>query len=586
MQQIVYSRRTHAVVLSYFIAVIILMGLLCLTAFAADPVKPKWTTDNCSTAFTHCANVTTKETWSKDGNFIYFFLEAMMDKNNTNYGNTTVWYVGENFDVSWAQSLVGQSFNVVRFSPRGSERAYPEITCGSGHYKNSDCQPDLRCTIDISHSGLNMSHYSIEETARDLEWTLKTLGENMRNVVVAEGLGTFIVQRMLKQTPSMDNVFVVMAGYTHPTYFDLFRSLGNYDEALQELLWYCDMDESYTCISRTGAFEGMWNRFENVMHAAKENTLKCNKKLDWGVKPEKMYSEYSAIVAGLLKFPHHFLLQPQFELMQLIPSFIYRLQRCEPRDVDALTQLYKYLNGGAGVACPPFIPQRYNWLVNELVLSPPPRNPDTLYAQIAVSRLVLPNISVLRELYNIYNNYPKYNVTDRTIGSTQTKLLLLPSDMDAVFSHGMSVMATRVYNTDTHFLPHQVGFPLTGSASNCLQANLLSVRATGEWANAANCTASPKYKLDFINLNARAYYGVFDPWDFTSPNDPEILANDTTPTVKPSGPTDFNKGFNKTTIVFAFFFAVTLIAFLTLSYFYWKKRQTMFSGDFYSNLNH
>lgn len=568
------------------------VGLLSLTAVAIDPPKPEWGTNDCHGSFTQCANVTTKESWLEDGKSIYFFLDAIVGGEGGKWGNTTVWYVGEKFDVAWAEDLQTQSFNVVRFSPRGSELAYPHVTCSPDYYSSDHgCQPNVSCADEIARSGLNMAHYSIAETAADLAWVLQTLGAGMKNVVVAEGLGTFVVERMLKNFDKLQNISVIMAGYTHPEYFDIFESIGNYDAVLQRVLSLCEQDASVACISRTGAFEGLWNRFVNVMEAAKAGTLECNSQLNWGVNPEAMHDEYRAILAALLKTPQHFLLPSQTALVQLIPSFIYRLQRCEKEDQLALTHLHSYLKLGRRSRCPSFIPQRYNWLVNEFTLSKSPVTPEELISRLAVDRQVLPNISVLQKFYDFYEAHPKYNVTDKAISKTDVKMLLLPSDMDPVFSFGAATLAVAVYGATVRFLPHQTGFPVASTASECITHNLLHLRAHDSWDVADRCKLSSRYDLDFINFDARDYYNVADAWEFTKPNMPEPLPDSPTtfPTDAPSGPDDDNTGGSRGAVaVLAVFLALTLLTVLGGGlYVYWTKtRHGGLSGDLYANLSY
>ncbi|RNF27567.1 uncharacterized protein Tco025E_00217 [Trypanosoma conorhini] len=558
-------------------------------ALAADPPTPSWGRDGCHAGFKFCANVTTKETWSADGKNIYFFLDLVVDGTDVNMANTTVWYVGDNFDLGWATDLSKASFNVVRFSPRGSEFAYPQITCNPDYYsREAQCLPNASCAAEIARSGLDMAHYSTTETANDLVWVLKTLGKGRQNVLVSEGLGNLVVQRVMERGDGMKNVSVVMAGFTHPEYFDVFTSIGGYDGALQRLLAFCEEDGSMLCVSRVGAFEGMWNRVVNVMKAAKANTLPCNSRLDWGVAPKDMHREYITVLATLLKKPQNFLMPSEWRLPQLIPSFIYRLQRCTEGDQAALNNLYAFLHSGPRARCPPFVPQRYNWLVNELTLIRPPLPPGELFAETSKNRLVLPIPTLWQKMYEVYNAYPKYDATPAVVAAAKMPLLLLPSDIDPVFPFGMAALASTGYDATVRLLPHQSSFPVAASASDCVKQNLIYFRAHRAWADAGRCQVDGSYKLDFIHFDAYEFYRVGDAWEFTTPNTPEPTANasTTTTTAAPHAPGAKNCS-NRAVSVLTVLFLLAVFGLAGLSYLYWRKTQSFrLSDDFYSNLNH
>ncbi|KEG10627.1 hypothetical protein DQ04_03491040 [Trypanosoma grayi] len=567
---------------------IALSVLTCPTVLAEDPPQPTWSKEGCSSGFSLCANVTTKESWADGGKNIYFLVDVLPDQDGFNNTNVTVWYVGENYQDTWAYHLSKIHFNVVRFSPRGSDLAYPQINCRPEYFnEDRNCYPSVSCAEEIARSGLNLARYSIEETANDLAWVLETLGSGKQNVVVAEGLGTFIVQQMLQTKKELVNVSVIMADFTHPEHFDTFESFNGYDGALQRLLRYCDDAEGFMCATRVGAFEGMWNRFVNVMTAAKLGTLKCNTRLRWGVKPEEMHREYRAVVAALLKNPQHFLLEGQTALVQLLPSFIYRLQRCNDGDVAALEFLYGYITAPRRERCPPFIPQRYNWLVNELTLVPPMVSPQEFLDEMSLTRLVVPNITAVQPFFDVYNAYPKYRVPNRSIAKTETKMLLLLSDVDPVFPFVPASLAANAYGADVRILPHQNSFPVATSAEDCISRNLQSIRTAMKWTEASQCKLTADYKLDF-NLETKKYYGVVDAWEFTTSNAPEILVNATSTSTAPSPgePGHDEKCSKGGTVALAVFFVLSLVALGGVSYLYWRQsRVPKFSDDFYSNLS-
>ncbi|ORC87437.1 uncharacterized protein TM35_000222360 [Trypanosoma theileri] len=576
----------HVVALLWSIA---LATLFCPIVLAADPPAPAWKADGCSAGFSYCSNVTTKESWSSGDKLIYFSVDAVADSSDFYANNVTMWYVGENFQINWANSLFQKKFNVVRFSPRGSEFAYPQITCNANYYDKAHyCWPNASCAEEIARSGLRMEHYSITETANDLAWVLKTLGKGNQNVVVTEGIGSFVVHRMLKLYNNLDNVSVIMAGFGHPEYFDIFESIMGYDETLQRLLQYCEEDEGLRCVARVGAAEGMWNRFVNVMTAAEMNTLKCNSLLQWGVPPAEMHREYRAITAALLKNPQHFLMDNRRVVAQLIPSFIYRLQRCNAQDLVALQQLYTFVKSGPASQCPVFVPQRYNWLVNELTLTPPAVPPQELLQEARKVRQLLPNITVLQPLYDLYNAFPKYNVTDRKIARPVTKMLFILSDTDPVFPYGASALAATAYQGIYRSLPHQSGLPVGTSAAHCIEVNLDYFRQHLNWSDATACTLTSSYKIDFIGMDAREFYGTVDAWEFTIPNPPENVTDNTptTTTVAPSGPCNEKSTSSGATTVLAVFLTMSLIALLGVGYLYWKSTRVRFSDDFYTNLSH
>ncbi|EAN96932.1 hypothetical protein C3747_68g161 [Trypanosoma cruzi] len=576
----------------FFVSVLlhIFILLACfssLAALAADPPTPVWSRYGCNAGFNFCANVTTKESWSEDGNNIYLFLDALVYEDDIEKANTTVWYVGENFDDSWASDLRREAFDVVRFSFRGSEFAQPQITCRPDQYTKNHCMPSVECAEEIRRSGLNMMHYSTEETAKDLIWVIKQLGKGKLNVIVAEGLGSVVVQRALGMEDQLKNVSVVMAGFTHPQYFDIFKSINGYDAVLQRVLALCEGDKTLLCVSRVGALEGLWNRFVNVMRAAEANTLKCNKLLNWGADAKEMYTEYRSIVAALLKKPQNPLMLSDWKLLQLIPSFIYRLQRCEARDQQALTQLREFVRSTERNRCPLFVAQRYNWLLNEMILTRPPAPPKELMEAASMERLVMPSILLLQQLYDTYKAFPKYNATKISVARTRVPLLLLPSDIDPLFSLGMAAQASIIYGATIRRLPHQSNLPVANSASNCIKANLMHYRRHFEWADAAQCNLDNIYRLNFTAFDAYDFYGVTDAWEFTTPNMAEPPVNNSA-TNSTSPPCEgANEGSSRAMGFITVLFVLTLLGLFGMTYLYWTKARSLkFSDDFYSNLNH
>ncbi|ESL09152.1 hypothetical protein TRSC58_03134 [Trypanosoma rangeli SC58] len=562
-----------------------------LTALAADPPAPTWGRTGCHAGFKFCANVTTKESWSEDGENVYFFLDVVVDGTDVNKASTTVWYVGDNFDLGWATDLSKESFDVVRFLPRGSEFAYPQITCNPDYYSVADhCLPNASCAAEIACSGLNMTHYSTTETAKDILWVLNTLGKGRQNVLLSEGLGNFVVQRLLEMGESLKDLSVIMAGFTHPGYFDLFRSIRGYDEAMQRLLAFCEEDETARCVSHVGALEGMWNRLVNVMRAAEANTLPCNSRLDWGIDPTNMHREYRALLATMLKKPQHLLMLSEWELPQLIPSFIYRLQRCAEKDQAALNHLYVALHSEERAPCPLSVPQRYNWLVNELTLTRPPLSPEDLFAEALADRLVLPSLKDLQKMYDMYTAYPKYDAAPAVVVAAKVPLLLLLSDVDPVFPLGMAALASTLYDATLRLLPHQSSFPVASSASSCIKKNLIYFRAHLGWADAGQCQVDATYNLNFINFNAYEFYRVSDPWEFTTPNMPEptVAQSTTTTTTTTATPheSDTKERFKKAVVVLTILLLVALLGLSGVTYLYVKRTELFkFSDDFYSNLN-
>ncbi|EKF33396.1 hypothetical protein MOQ_002737 [Trypanosoma cruzi marinkellei] len=581
-------RKSNLFSVAFLLHIFILLACFSsLAALATDPPIPFWSTYGCKEGFNFCANVTTKESWSEDGNSMYLFIDALMYEDDPEKANTTVWYVGDNFDDSWASDLRREGFNVVRFSFRGSEFAYPQVTCRPDQYVKDHCIPDVECAEEIRIFGLNMLHYSTKETAMDLIWVIKQLGKRYLNVIVTEGLGSLVVQRALEMEDELGNVSVIMAGFTHPQYFDIFESISGYDAVLQRVLARCEGDKSLLCISRVGALEGLWNRFVNVMRAAETNTLKCNKLLNWGISAKRMHTEYRSIVAALLKKPQNPLLLSDWKLLQLLPSFIYRLQRCDERDQRALTQLREFINSPERSRCPTFMLQRYNWLLNELVLKNPPPAPKTLMDTLSLERVVLPSITLLRQLYDTYNAFPKYSIAKITVARTQVPLLLIPSDIDPLFSLGMAAQASIDYGATVRRLPHQSNLPVANTAANCIKANLIHYRLNGRWADESQCKLDNIYHLDFTSFDAYDFYGVMDAWEFTTPNTAELLVNNSAAN-KTSPPCEGTSGGSSRAMGFiTVLFVLTLLGLFGMTYLYWTKARSLkFSDDFYSNLNH
>ncbi|KPI85231.1 hypothetical protein ABL78_5714 [Leptomonas seymouri] len=514
--------------------------LVCILLNAPAPVlagkddlpAPVWDTA-CKSPFKMCSNIETYRYWGeKPQERLHFAIDALMNDPN-NKGVLTVWLLMDDPDVEFAKELARSDLNVVVVYPRGTKQSTTYYTCAGAKTLHSDeCWISKECAEDLSarsteDSLFNASHFSADQVAHDLNWLILTLGDGRQNVVLVQGLSSVFALRLLQLHPQIP-VGVIAMDYVHPLFFDTYGYLGGVgqDLALQHLLALCD--DEVRCVGRLGAMEGSWTRLQTLMTLAKNNKLTCAKRLKWDGNKlwgSSFAEQLRSVLSLMLRYPAYPFLASNTELMSLIPSMLYRLQRCSDTDVKALDTLYTYITGMKGFTCPVDVYVQTHWLVNEFIQTPPPNKIAKYWSAEGSRRTLLPAESNINAFHTAAEKFPAVPRTAASkvlpVNATQ-RVLFISADVDPMSPCGASAQAVLAF----HQFDNSVkALELRGIANQpaavltpCIVNNLRFYKAHAEWAEPDQCTLDASKKLDFLNGPTKEYYGVSDAWDYDMPN--------------------------------------------------------------------
>jgi pimeloyl-ACP methyl ester carboxylesterase len=602
------------------LSAVVVATLLSLGLCSGAPLpNPQWEGFNTcpgqtSNFFENCANVTSYQDWAnsdKNPATVNFWL----GRTSQNSGPTpvaTIWYIGEtcleNY-VSrageWGNLLETYGYYVVEVHVRGSGFTWPTLDCGAA---NSDSygMPTVYCAGNITKD-VPIETFSYFQIANDLNFAISKLG-TAQNIVVADGFGTLIAQRMQNLFPNAANGYV-LGGLTQQANYDFFSSLTGYQPAMEQVLSYC-VDQPL-CAAQAGGGQDLRLVLQNVMAAAADGSLPCNKALNWGVP--SYAAAYANIFAMLLSNSADVFSATDGNTIAFIPAVLYRLQRCNAAsDVPVLTTLYRQLNISAAPqqitpldGCSVFPAQKFTYLFNEMTTQAPPPL-ATILAQ-ASSLLVYPPFSFMQAVYPLYATWPKYAVPagQLVLGGSGVQTLLLAGDVDVVMPYPQAQAAylsvtQKGGNYKFFRMPAVASKPLATNGAACV---LAAIRAVQNASNPAyNCPgAAPLDLMGQASGTGRLqYFGTDNTWAFTTVQ-PPILPSGQTPqpapsstpappgTPSPPGNSDDGdlKKAKDTAAAFIVLWILTLLG--AIGFYCYNKRKSGSSydgrGDFYTNLN-
>lgn len=556
----------------------------------------------------------------KDNNQRLFYtlrVEAIF-KNPDN--QVTAWYVGDTISSDTLHSFVETAqVNVVVVSPRGGRDAKPSLTCGGDDVKldptrcwpTPACAAKLKSQLDQRTSHFNnytlndadvvdLGLFALDQHAADLEFVIGQLTPaNGQNIIIAEGLRGAVVMRYLARSPDRTNPAVMFINPPpSPEHYHFLGGNGGnstspsspslsfygpaLDAALQRLFTLCDQDA--TCSYRLGATEGGWSRYLNIKRSLENGLLPCVEQLEWGSSTpaandktqmnhhssvfENGYSSRwrsgnGPVVAEALQYMLFYIFyqrgiaaatEPQ--LLSIVPSILYRLQRCDAGDVKALNTLYTYLypfinsegvtkapgsdRGGCAEAD---VMHKYVWLLNDFQTNNKngdagattlgddtnvnvPINFDrTKFEKLSGSKYrnlfeqqegqtLYPPQEALKVLQSVAANFPGYTNANsvRTdiarIASTKAKVLLFFSDLDIFFPLSATTQLLGSYGTNGGYvqLRYMRGsghLPLSGnSITSCIVQNLKAFKETFQFAGPEVCLPSGERSASYASCSA------------------------------------------------------------------------------------
>ncbi|KAG5496408.1 hypothetical protein JKF63_02710 [Porcisia hertigi] len=524
-----------SLLLALLIGCVLFSGLANVAAKGDVLPTPTWSR-YCATPFEACSTIEVYQYWEEKKNRLNFTVDALL-KEPSSKDTLTIWMVMDDPDINVAKSFFREGIDVVIVHTRGSHQSDSFMTCAKTSkpydeqcWMSEACATELAAAASMTGSPLNMSHYTADQAAHDLNRALRTLGNERFNVVLGQGLSSMLVLRFLQHHQDT-RAAVVLLDYVNPLKFDVYKYFGGsgMDVALQHILALCD--DQVGCVGRLGATEGSWHRLVALMNRAKEGKLSCARRLKWGSNKGDatvFFDRLRAVLALMLRYPAYPFLRSKADLLSLIPSFLYRLQRCSDQDVAALNKLFDYLGGEKNYECPGSIPLQMHWLVNHFISEAAPDNIGVFHKSAAASRLFLPALRSLSSFHAAATKFPRIPRSAASqvlpVNATQ-QILLLAADADALLPEGAaSQLALAFHKLGSSVQVRQVrGIANQPAAmlTTCLTYNLKMLKEHGRWADEARCTLDSPYQIDFFNSATDVYYGTSDAWDFDKPNTDE-----------------------------------------------------------------
>ncbi|CAD2215998.1 hypothetical protein ADEAN_000345600 [Angomonas deanei] len=523
------------------LATIFIVFLALLGVTEAGLPNPGWST-NCQSGFTHCADVKVYSDWAKESSEqIMFHIDAYL---HDPIDSVTVWLLHDGrlkdseevAKTLWREAVV----SVILVHPRGGYGGSPSLRCDGS---TSDGWPDAKCAGSVTADKLGMNAFSTTQVAKDLDWLLGHFNKGKMNVIVGQGVNSLAVLRLLQTSSTRGGEAYVIAGGVSPPHFDVYAQLHQHVEyALHTVLRACEREMQ--CAGRLGATEGATSRLNNVLQSLKEDTLPCGHQLGWSKKSSDTYGLVVELLYRLVA-QTPLVVSSEPALVSVLPSVLYRLQRCTVEDMKALTFLRNYVNklvGSNKAIESSTVLQQFNWLVNEL------SSPGTMKA-VDIKKLdksppsAFASTALLGRYKTVYDGFPRYSITD-TIKDTPNKLLLLAADSDPTYSlpqfTGLAALHEKVLHNTAHtcVVAGSSQLPLHRPRHlSCLLLHIKQYKANQRWAAATACATDngngrpnddanaaegieftdEGSAFNFIHVNAEAYYGGKDAWEFTVP---------------------------------------------------------------------
>jgi hypothetical protein len=499
----------------------------------ADLPQPGWDSA-CSSPFMFCSKVEVYRYWGEYPQERLTFTVDAMSNDINNKGILTVWMLMDQPDIEFAKELVKNDFTVIVIHPRGTKLSTTHYTCPDvKEPRNGQCWISEQCAAELTTANgkqnyfWNASHFAGEQVAQDVAHLMKTLGDGRKNVLLTQGLSSVFALRMLQLRPDLD-VGVIAIDYVHPELFDTYGYLGGtgLDVALQHLLALCD--DEVTCVGRLGAVEGSWARAQTLMALAKKGKLTCAKRLNWGNSKfwgSSFAEQFRSVLALMLRYPAYPFLPSNIDLMSLVPSMLYRLQRCNDGDVKALNTLYTYVTNTKGFTCPEDVYVQMLWLKNDFTQMVPPKDVDKFWKGQSNRRLIVPAATNIDTFHTALLKTPVTLQSKASkvlpVNATQ-RILFISADVDPLAPRGAASQASIAFR---HFGSTVRAVQMRGIFNQptavltpCIINNLRFYRSNTNWAGEDQCSLDPSRKINFLRGSTKDYYGADDSWDYDKPN--------------------------------------------------------------------
>jgi pimeloyl-ACP methyl ester carboxylesterase len=267
--------------------------------------------------------------------------------------------------------------------------------------------------------GDDIKQYSVSNSARDLaEYIARFREEGKKTLIWGGSFGTYMAQRYLQLFPdAVDGV--VLEGVTAAD-SSLVLQDGYHEKYGQELLQMC-ADDPF-CSAKFSqpplkVLEALYAKLDNEHHCA-------------SLRVDSATVKY--ILTALLSY---------HPINALIPSLIYRFDRCSPEDKDAIVTLYQTLFGGNGDLFGTTDSSwsqvyNYNVMMSEMWLHPDFASEEELLAHIAEMDAYAVHFGWGGNLErnDVYKKWPVYldSTYDNQWATSAVPILMLQGELDSL----------------------------------------------------------------------------------------------------------------------------------------------------------
>ncbi len=328
------------------------------------------------------------------------------------------------------------------------QKAYPELDvytidhrgCGYSEYlscENGNPYSDA-CIAELKEKmGDRLHGFSTTESAADLADFIESTREGGKKVFVWGGsYGTYLVQRYLLLFPEQADGTIIEGIAPIDSTFISFDEYA--DKVVKRLLDLCGKDE--ICSTKLGS--------EPI-----DFTRKLFSKIEKGhCSAELGYSLNSQDVSGMI-------VQMMYstQINWLVPSVLYRLDRCEQKDTEALSNLINIIFGG-GMKRMGESRDMSDVLYANVVLSEMWTHPDfdldnlfDYFTELEdkIDFYTGPGMLQMNGFYNKWNRYSE--PLDNVWADTETPVLMLEGRLDPATTLEMASRLKDHYTADAHY---------------------------------------------------------------------------------------------------------------------------------------
>jgi len=229
----------------------------------------------------------------------------------------------------WVSYYNSLGFDLVAPDFRGTGSSVPKIDCPDNIYN----VPSFECAAWLKNEfgPEGMYYYSLTQGSYDLNYLISTLGGSGPHYIQGDSFGTFWGQKYATIFPEQADAFI-FESFIAMNRWTYFESTLVVDWVGRQVLRYCGLDP--ICGGRVAGGSDPEKAVEDMMNQIADGTFPCLSKLPSVMAPAD--GDWKTVFQFLLAN----FIQPDRNILTLIPALVYRIQRCSQSDVQVIYHLW------------------------------------------------------------------------------------------------------------------------------------------------------------------------------------------------------------------------------------------------------